>query len=418
MANFLIRGGNRLSGNIKVDGAKNAVLPIIAASILASKGESFIEDVPWLTDVETISDVIEGLGARTIRMENAIRIDATSLYTSEPPELLVRKMRASFVVAGPLLARMGHARVALPGGCAIGARPVDQHIKGFQALGAEVEVGHGHMEAHVNGRLKGSRIYLDVQSVGATQNIMAAATLAEGQTIIENAAKEPEIVDMANYMNAMGARIRGAGTDIIRIDGVDEMHGANHVVIPDRIQAGTYLIASAITGGDVYVEGAISDHLKPVIAKLKEAGITIVEDVNGIRATGYPGRHSLDVKTLPYPGFPTDMQAQMMALLTIIPGNNVVTESVFENRYMHVPELQRMGADIRIEGRIAFVSGVPELSGASVTASDLRAGAALVIAGLGAQGETEVHGLEHIDRGYVRFDEKLRQLGADIHRID
>lgn len=420
MSKFLIRGGNRLSGSIKVDGAKNSVLPIIAASILASKGTSIIEDAPWLTDVETISKVAMSLGSEIRREdETTLHIDSQNVNEWIADESLVRQMRASFLVMGPLLARMGKARVALPGGCAIGARPVDQHIKGFEALGAEVEVKLGYVEARTNGkRLQGARIYLDVQSVGATQNIMMAATLAEGRTIIENAAKEPEIVDLANFLNAMGAVVRGAGTDIIRIEGVDSLHGANHTVIPDRIQAGTFLIAAAITGGDVYVEGAISTHLKPVIAKLQEAGVQIEEDVAGIRAFGGPGTKALDVKTLPYPGFPTDMQAQMMALLTVLPGNSLVTESVFENRYMHVPELQRMGADIKIEGRTAMIAGVPYLTGASVRATDLRAGAALVIAGLGAQGETIVNEVYHIDRGYLSFEDKLRSIGADITRIE
>ncbi|GAX89631.1 UDP-N-acetylglucosamine 1-carboxyvinyltransferase [Effusibacillus lacus] len=421
MSKFLIRGGNRLSGSVKVDGAKNAVLPILAASILASEGTSTIEDVPWLADVETISEVIGCLGAEVRREgDSVLHIDSRNVNEWIANESLVRKMRASFLVMGPLLARMGKARVALPGGCAIGARPVDQHIKGFQALGAEVDVGHGHVEARLpeGRRLQGTRIYLDIQSVGATQNIMMAASLAEGRTIIENAAKEPEIVDLANYLNAMGANVRGAGTDVIRIEGVESLRGANHAVIPDRIQAGTFLIASAMTGGDVYVEGAISNHLKPVIAKMKEAGIQIEEDVNGIRVIGGPGNKHLDVKTLPYPGFPTDMQAQMMALLTVLPGNSLVTESVFENRFMHVAELQRMGADIKVEGRTALITGVPILTGAGVTASDLRAGAALVIAGLGAQGETEVNGLHHIDRGYLRLEDKLREIGADIERVE
>jgi UDP-N-acetylglucosamine 1-carboxyvinyltransferase len=351
--------------------------------------------------------------------ETTLHIDSRNVNEWIAEESLVRQMRASFLVMGPLLARMGKARVALPGGCAIGARPVDQHIKGFEALGAEVEVKLGYVEARTNGkRLQGTSIYLDIQSVGATQNIMMAATLAEGRTVIENAAKEPEIVDLANFLNAMGANVRGAGTDIIRIEGVDSLHGANHTVIPDRIQAGTFLIAAAISGGDVYVEGAISNHLKPVIAKLQEAGVQIEEDVAGIRAIGGPGTKALDLKTLPYPGFPTDMQAQMMALLTVLPGTSLVTESVFENRYMHVPELQRMGADIKIEGRTAMVAGVPYLTGASVRATDLRAGAALVIAGLGAQGETTVNEVYHIDRGYLSFEEKLRTIGADITRIE
>jgi UDP-N-acetylglucosamine 1-carboxyvinyltransferase len=361
------------------------------------------------------------LGAHVKReSDSVLHINSENVNKWIANETLVRKMRASFLVMGPLLARMGRAQVSLPGGCAIGARPVDQHIKGFVALGAEVDVQAGHVEARVpeGKRLQGASIYLDVQSVGATQNIMMAAVLAEGRTIIENAAKEPEIVDLANYLNAMGGNVRGAGTDVIRIDGVESLHGANHVTIPDRIQAGTFLIAAAMTGGDVYVEGAISTHLNPVLAKLKEAGIGIEEDVTGIRVIGGPGIKALDVKTLPYPGFPTDMQAQMMSLLTVLPGNSLVTESVFENRFMHVPELQRMGADIKIEGRTAMISGVPLLTGASVRASDLRAGAALVIAGLGAQGVTEVLDLHHIDRGYLRFEDKLRTIGADIERAD
>lgn len=420
MSKFLIRGGNRLSGSVKVDGAKNAVLPIIAASILASEGTSVIEDVPWLTDVETISKVTMALGAEVKRVDDTtLHIDSQNVNEWIADESLVRQMRASFLVMGPLLARMGRARVALPGGCAIGARPVDQHIKGFEALGAKVEVKLGYVEARANGnRLKGTRIYLDIQSVGATQNIMMAATLAEGRTVIENAAKEPEIVDLANFLNAMGAVVRGAGTDIIKIDGVESLHSANHTVIPDRIQAGTFLIAAAITGGDVYVEGAISNHLKPVIAKLKEAGVKIEEDVTGIRAVGGPGIKALDVKTQPYPGFPTDVQAQMMSLLTVLPGTSLVTESVFENRFMHVPELQRMGADVKIEGRTAMITGVPFLTGASVRATDLRAGAALIIAGLGAQGDTIVNEVYHIDRGYLHIEDKLRSIGADITRIE
>lgn len=421
LSKYLIRGGNRLSGSVKVDGAKNAVLPILAASILAAEGTSVIEDVPWLTDVETISEVVADLGAHVKREgDSVLHINSENVNKWIANEKLVRKMRASFLVMGPLLARMGRAQVSLPGGCAIGARPVDQHIKGFVALGAEVDVQAGHVEARVpeGKRLQGASIYLDVQSVGATQNIMMAAVLAEGRTTIENAAKEPEIVDLANYLNAMGGNVRGAGTDVIRIEGVESLHGANHVTIPDRIQAGTFLIAAAMTGGNVYVEGAISNHLNPVLAKLKEAGIGIEEDVNGIRAIGGPGNKALDVKTLPYPGFPTDMQAQMMSLLTVLPGNSLVTESVFENRFMHVPELQRMGADIKIESRTAMISGVPMLTGASVRASDLRAGAALVIAGLGAQGVTEVLDLHHIDRGYLRFEDKLRIIGADIERVE
>jgi UDP-N-acetylglucosamine 1-carboxyvinyltransferase len=420
LAKYVIRGGNRLSGTVKIEGAKNAVLPILAASLLAGEGESVIEETPALTDVKTMSEVIQGLGAEVSKEDHAIRIQAANINSVEPSEALVRKMRASQWVMGSLLGRLGRARVAQPGGCAIGSRPIDQHLKGFQALGAEVETAYGFVEVRVpKGRkLRGTRIYLDIKSVGATINIMLAATLAEGTTIIENAAKEPEIVDTANYLNAMGAHVRGAGTDVIRIEGVETLRGATHAVIPDRITAGTYLIASAITGGDVYVEGAISDHLQALIAKLQEAGVKIEDDVSGIRVTGGPAMRPLEVKTLTHPGFPTDLQAQMMAFLTIAPGRSLVTETVFENRFMHAAELNRMGANIRTQGRTALIEGVDTLYGASVTASDLRAGAALIIAGLVAEGTTEVYGLHHVDRGYVDIEGKLRALGADIERVE
>lgn len=419
MEKYVIRGGNRLSGTVKIEGAKNAVLPILAASLLAGEGESRIEETPALTDVKTMSEVIQGLGAEVNQEDTTIRIHAENIDRIEPPEQLVRKMRASQWVMGSLLARLGRAKVAQPGGCAIGARPIDQHVKGFQALGAEVETAYGFIEVKVpkGQKLRGARIYLDIKSVGATINIMLAATLAEGTTIIENAAKEPEIVDTANYLNAMGAHVRGAGTDVIRIEGVESLHGATHAVIPDRITAGTYLIASAITGGDVYVEGAISDHLQALIAKLLETGIKIEDDVNGIRVSGGPARRPVEVKTLTHPGFPTDLQAQMMAYLTLAPGRSLVTETVFENRFMHAAELNRMGADIRIQGRTALIEGVEKLYGASVLASDLRAGAALIIAGLAAEGITQVSGLHHVDRGYVDICSKLQALGADIERV-
>ncbi|MCG0313569.1 MAG: UDP-N-acetylglucosamine 1-carboxyvinyltransferase, partial [Calditerricola sp.] len=344
-------------------------------------------------------------------------IDATSLDGYEAPYELVRKMRASFLVMGPLLARMGRARIAMPGGCAIGSRPIDQHLKGFEAMGASIELGHGFVEARVQGRLKGTRIYLDVPSVGATENIMMAATLAEGTTLIENAAMEPEIVDLATFLNAMGARVRGAGTGTIRIDGVEALHGTTHTVIPDRIEAGTFMVAAAITRGNVLVEGAIYDHVRAVAAKLSEMGVYVEEEDGGIRVVAEGRLRPVDVKTLPYPGFPTDMQAQMMALLAVTEGTSTVTETVFENRFMHVEELKRMNAQIRIEGRSAIIDGVPRLSGAKVCATDLRAGAALVLAGLAADGETEVTGLHHIDRGYVDLVGKLRRLGADITRV-
>jgi UDP-N-acetylglucosamine 1-carboxyvinyltransferase len=318
---------------------------------------------------------------------------------------------------GPLLARQGKARVALPGGCAIGTRPIDQHLKGFEAMGAKIEIGQGFIEASVEGRLKGAKIYLDIPSVGATENIMMAAALAEGTTVIENAAEEPEIVDLANFLNGMGAKIRGAGTGSIRIEGVESLKGCTHCVIPDRIEAGTFMVAAAITGGDVFIEGAICDHLKSVTAKLREMGVTVDEQENGIRVRRSGPIKAVDVKTLPYPGFPTDMQSQMMALLLVSEGTSIVTETVFENRFMHVEEFRRMNANIKIEGRSAIVEGGVKLTGSKVTATDLRAGAALVLAGLVAEGETEVSGLHHIDRGYVNFTEKLRQLGADVERV-
>jgi len=419
MSKILIRGGNRLHGKVRVSGAKNAVLPIIAASILASEGESLIRDAPPLDDVAVISRVIRALGA-DIRYENeTLYISAAPSLRNEPPYEWVRKMRASFLVLGPLLARTGYARIALPGGCAIGTRPIDQHLKGFEAMGADIDLGQGYIEARARGtRLKGATIYRDVASGGAAENIMMAATLAEGVTTIENAAREPEIVDLANFLNAMGAVVRGAGTGIIRIEGVDRLRGASHTVIPDRVEAGTYMIAAAITRSELYVEGAIADHLAPVTAKLREMGVEIAEDENGIRVLPHNGLTAVDVKTMPYPGFPTDLQAQMMALLLVSDGTSLVTETVFENRFMHVEELKKMNAQIKVEGRTAVVKGNAALRGAKVCATDLRAGAALILAALAAEGETELTGLHHLDRGYVDIAGKLRRLGADIERID
>ncbi|AWB46270.1 UDP-N-acetylglucosamine 1-carboxyvinyltransferase [Paenibacillus sp. CAA11] len=419
MSKFIVRGGNVLTGNVKVSGAKNSVLPIIAASLLGEEGVSIIRDAPPLDDVRTISRVLESLGAKvTYDQEEVITVDASQLVSCEAPYEWVRKMRASFLVMGPLLTRMGHTRISLPGGCAIGTRPIDQHLKGFEAMGAEINLGQGYIEAKSEGRLRGAKIYLDVASVGATENIMMAATLASGTTIIENAAKEPEIVDLANYLNSMGAIVRGAGTGVIRIEGVEKLHGVEHTVIPDRVEAGTYMIAAAITGGDVFVEGAIADHLGPVIAKLEEMGVTIDVQENGVRVKADHPLKSVDVKTLPYPGFPTDMQSQMMALLLKAEGTSVVTETVFENRFMHVEQFGLMNAEIKVEGRTAIVTGGSKLTGAKVCATDLRAGAALIIAGLVAEGTTEVSGTHHIDRGYVNLAEKLSGLGADIWRVE
>jgi len=417
MSKFIVRGGKRLTGSVKVSGAKNSVLPIIAASLLGEKGQSVIVDAPPLDDVMTINKVLESLGAKVTYRDEVITVNAENLTSCEAPYEWVSKMRASFLVMGPLLTRMGHTRISLPGGCAIGTRPIDQHLKGFEAMGAEISLGQGYIEARSQGRLRGAKIYLDVASVGATQNIMMAATLADGVTILENAAKEPEIVDLANYLNGMGAKVRGAGTGIIRIEGVEKLTGVRHTVIPDRIEAGTYMAAAAISGGDVYIEGAISDHMGSVIAKMEEMGVTIIPDENGVRVVADRPLKAVDVKTLPYPGFPTDMQSQMMALLLASEGTSVVTETVFENRFMHVDEFQLMNAEIKVEGRSAIVTGNAKLKGAKVTATDLRAGAALIIAGLVAEGTTEVGGVHHIDRGYVHLAEKLNGLGADIYRI-
>lgn len=418
MEKLVIHGGKPLMGTVRVSGAKNAVLPIIVASMLGTT-KSTLTEIPKLDDVHTVCDVIESLG---VHIENpqkgVLEIDASNLSSTSAPYDLVRRMRASFLVMGPLLARKGRAKISLPGGCSIGARPIDLHLKAFEAMGAVINLENGNIEATVPNGLKGAQIYLDFPSVGATENILMAASLAEGKTVLENAAEEPEIVDLATYLNSMGANIRGAGTNVIRIEGVKELRGATHSVIPDRIEAGTFMIGAAMSGGDVFVENALSEHLKPVVAKLKEVGAEVIEDIDGIRVIGHLPMRPADVKTLPYPGFPTDMQAQFMALATICQGTSVITETVFENRFMHVDEFKRMGAKIRIEGRSAIVEGVPKLKGAAVNATDLRAGAALVLAGLVAEGETEVGYLYHIDRGYDNLVLKLQRLGADIVRVN
>ncbi|OYD08028.1 UDP-N-acetylglucosamine 1-carboxyvinyltransferase [Paludifilum halophilum] len=417
MEKIIVRGGNRLKGRVRVHGAKNAVLPIIAASILPSRGEILIQDIPLLEDVKTITQLLSSLGISTELKEDCVRIDARHVETTEAPYDLVRKMRASFLVMGPLLARKKHGRIPLPGGCAIGSRPIDQHLKGLEAMGAEFEIGQGYIEGRVPDRLRGARIYLDVASVGATENIMMAAALAQGRTVIENAACEPEIVDLANFINAIGGKVRGAGTDTIRIDGVDFLRGTEYCVIPDRIEAGTYMAAATITRGEVFVEGAISEHLNPFIAKLREMGVQVLEGENGVHVRAEGELKPVDVKTLPYPGFPTDLQSQMMAILMTAKGNSLLTETVFENRFMHVEEMKRMGGKMKIDGRSVMIEGGQTLSGARVKATDLRAGAALVLVGLVANGVTEVTELRHIDRGYVRLVEKLQGLGADIGRV-
>jgi len=409
-----------LSGTVKISGAKNAVLPVIAATLLGQDTETCLDEVPNLDDVCTISEILRSLGVKVTHESenNKLYVDASSINNITAPYDIVRKMRASFLIMGPLLARLGSAKISLPGGCAIGTRPIDLHLKGFEALGAKISIGHGYIEATAPNGLKGAQIYLDFPSVGATENILMAASMAEGQTVIENPAQEPEIVDLANYLNLMGAKIRGAGTNVIKVEGAKKLLARDYTIIPDRIEAGTYMIAAAMTRGDVYIANAISEHLKPVIAKLKEAGVTVIEDVDGIRVICDRRPKAVDIKTLPYPGFPTDMQAQFMAMLTISQGTSMVTETVFENRFMHVDELRRMGAKIKIDGRTSVVEGQEKLTGCQVKATDLRAGAAIVLAALVAEGETQVGYIHHIDRGYDNLVQKLVNLGADIRRVD
>ncbi|MBE0068664.1 UDP-N-acetylglucosamine 1-carboxyvinyltransferase [Thermoanaerobacterium thermosaccharolyticum] len=412
---IIVENSPALRGTVKISGAKNSVLPIIAASLL-SYGEVFIDDVPELKDVNVMIELIKFLGAHCTFKNGKLKINV-DIKDVEAPYELVKKMRASFLVMGPILAKLGHAKISLPGGCAIGTRPIDLHLKGFQTLGAQIDIGHGYVEARAK-RLVGKKVYLDFPSVGATENIMMAAVFADGITTIENAAEEPEVVDLANFLNKMGANIKGAGTDTIRIEGVKELKGTEHTVIPDRIEAGTYMVAAAMTGGDVLIENVIVDHIKPIIAKLTECGIDVFEEGTGVRVKGKRNYKAVDVKTLPYPGFPTDMQAQMMAMMAGAKGTSVIIETVFENRFMHVDELKRMGADIKIEGRTAVVTGIDHLSGAEVKATDLRAGAALILAGLIADGKTIINDVYHIDRGYVNIEDKLRSLGAIIYRVD
>lgn len=414
MDRILVTGGKQLNGTIRVSGAKNAVLPVMAASLLAP-GSTTLHEIPLLADVKIMCDLLEYLGAKTEIKGDVLLIDAADVHSWEAPYEYMRKMRASVLVMGPLVARLGFAKMSMPGGCAIGSRPIDLHLKGLAAMGAEIGKDRGWITVKAE-KLHGERIYLDFPSVGATENIMMAASLAKGITIIENAAEEPEIVDLANFLNNMGSRITGAGTNIIKIEGVEELHGTPHTVIPDRVEAGTFMVAAAACGGNVLVSNAIIDHLKPVVAKLREAGVLIEEEMSGVRVISRPPLQPIDIKTLPYPGFPTDMQAQMMAMLTTSLGTSLITETVFENRFMHVNELKRMGADITIEGHSAVVKGVAQLSGAQVKATDLRAGAALVIAGMMASGVTELSGTAHIDRGYENIVGKLRGLGADIRR--
>jgi len=413
---FIISGGNRLQGAVRIDGAKNSALSIMAATLL-TKDVCILRNVPRLTDVDTMAAVIRKLGVKVEwKEDNYLYIDSDNFNNYEAPYELVKMMRGSILVMGPLLARLKKAKISLPGGCAIGARPVDYHLKGFEALGAQVEVEKGYIEAKVD-TLKGDEIYLDFPSLGATENIMMAACLAEGVTTIENAAKDPEVVELGHFLNGMGAKVEGLGTDLIKIEGVKELHGIDYAIIPDRIEAGTYMIAAAITGGDVLIENADSILLKPLIVKLEEAGVQIELEKKLIKVIGPDRIKAVDIKTLPFPGFPTDMQPQFMALSCIAKGTSVITETVFENRFVHTGDLIRMGADIKVEGHSTIIKGVKKLSAAPVMASDLRGGAALVLAGLVAEGTTELSRMYHLDRGYVKLEEKLNSLGADIKRM-
>jgi UDP-N-acetylglucosamine 1-carboxyvinyltransferase len=412
---IVIRGGARLEGEVRVSGSKNAALPILASALLA-RGRSIYKNVPGLGDVRTMGRLLARLGAG---FEDAghgtAYVDTATIKEHEAPYDLVKTMRASVLVLGPLVARDGRARVSLPGGCAIGARPIDQHLKGLAAMGARIDLEHGYVNARAR-RLHGATIVFDVVTVTGTENLMMAAALARGLTTLENAAREPEVEELARVLNKMGAKVRGAGTSVITVEGVDELHPLEHTIIPDRIEAGTLLVAAAITRGNVLVRDCLPEHLDAVIAKLRAAGADVAPDAGGIRVRGKGDFKPADISTQPFPGFPTDMQAQFMVLMTRARGQSVLSETIFENRYMHVPELQRMGADIVVEGRTAIVRGPTRLTGATVMATDLRASACLVLAGLIAEGKTEVLRIYHLDRGYDRLDKKLRALGADIRR--
>ncbi|MDK4412122.1 UDP-N-acetylglucosamine 1-carboxyvinyltransferase [Enterococcus faecalis] len=420
MEQIIVHGGNtKLEGTVKIEGAKNAVLPILAATLLAEEGVTTLKNVPILSDVFTMNQVIKHLNVAIDFDEDAneVTIDATQPLGIEANYEYVSKMRASIVVMGPLLARNGHAKVAMPGGCAIGKRPIDLHLKGFQALGAKIIQKNGYIEA-IADELIGNTIYLDFPSVGATQNIMMAAVRAKGTTIIENVAREPEIVDLANILNKMGANVIGAGTETMRIEGVDKLHAVEHSIVQDRIEAGTFMVAAAMTEGNVLIEEAISEHNRPLISKLTEMGAIIEEEENGIRVIGPKHLKPTDVKTMPHPGFPTDMQAQMTAIQMFAEGTSIVTETVFENRYQHLEEMRRMNADLKIDGNIAVINGGNELQGAAVEATDLRAAAALILVGLCANGITRVSNLKYLDRGYYEFHKKLQKLGANVERVN
>ncbi|MFP4015932.1 MAG: UDP-N-acetylglucosamine 1-carboxyvinyltransferase [Halanaerobiales bacterium] len=415
MGKFLITGGTSLEGEISVSGAKNAALPIITAALMAD-GPSKLLDIPMLRDVRNLCKIIEKMGCRVEQNGNELLIDPTNLSKPEADHDLARKLRASYYILGVLLAKEKCARTSLPGGCNIGNRPIDLHLKGFKALGAEINLDHGIVEVKA-GKLQGDRIYLDYPSVGATINIMLAACMAEGTTIIENSAREPEIVDLANYLTVMGAKIKGVGTDIIKIEGVKSLKGAEHRIIPDRIEAGTFMMAAALSKGDVFVKNVLVEHVKPLIAKLNEMGVELKEEIAGVHIKSNEVLKAVDIKTLPYPGFPTDLQSQMMVLLTQADGTSLIIETVWENRFMHVDELNRMGAEIKIDGHSALIKP-RKLTGAEVTATDLRAGAALILAGLVADGDTEIKDIYHIERGYENIDSKLSTIGARIKKVN
>lgn len=417
MDKLYVNGGVPLRGTIKASGSKNGTLAIMAAALLG-KGRTILHNVPKIGDIYTMIEMLRSLGAHCeINDDNTVVIDATELQSTEAPYDLVKKMRASFTVLGPLLARKGYAKVAMPGGCDIGARPIDFHVKGIQALGAHVETDHGYVEAEAD-KLQGAEVYLDFPSAGATQHIMTAATLAEGMTVIQNAAIEPEIVNLAKYLIAMGARIEGAGTTTVVVEGIDELIACEHEIIADRMEAGTYAVAAAMTQGDVRIERVATKHMEPFLLKLRETGAVVSANHSAIRVRANARPMPTDIVTMPHPGFPTDMQQPFVALLSVAEGTSVVTENVYERRFRYISELQRMGADIKQDGRTAIVKGVERLTGAPVTATDLRAGAALIVAALGADGDSEISGVEHIDRGYEYLVEKLRTLGAEIVRAD
>lgn len=417
MSTLIIENSCQLQGTVNISCAKNAILPIIAASLL-TEDKCILEDVSALEDVKVMVEVVNSLGAEVnLSKGNILEISAKKILSQDADDDLIRKMRASFLIMGPMLARVGKVKISLPGGCAIGSRPIDLHLKGFAAMGANITLGHGYIEARAD-KLRGDSIYLDFPSVGATENIIMAACLAEGITIIENAAEEPEIVDLANFLSKMGAKIKGAGTDTIKIEGVAHLKGTTHVAIPDRIEAGTFMMAAAATRGDVLVDGVVPEHVKPITAKLKEMGAEVFEYEKSIRVKATERLKSVDIKTMPYPGFPTDMQSPIMSAMCVAKGTSVVTETVFENRFMHIGELKLMGAKINVDGRSAIIEGTERLSGAKVKATDLRAGAALIISALCAEGRTEISEIYHVDRGYINIEEKMKKLGANIIRVE